>query len=124
MARRIYGYTPAVPFNCTMKILRPITTMVKGVRKDTYSDPDAISKEDTINCSFRTFGGKEVISNGVLTTLDTATIDTWYRPDITSDCRLYDCESGASYEIMGAPEDIDRRHQYLQIKVKKVGGKP
>ena len=73
--------------------------------------------------SFRTFGGAENVENGVYTLIDTGTIDTWYRPDIKADCRIYICETEQVYEIISDPEDIDMRHQYLQFKVRKVGGK-
>ena len=37
--------------------------------------------------------------------------------------RIYICETGQAYDVLGDPEDIEMRHQYLQIKVRKVGGK-
>jgi head-tail adaptor len=53
----------------------------------------------------------------------TATIDTWYRPDIKADCRILLCDTEQMYDIISEPEDIDMRHQFLQFKVRKVGGK-
>lgn len=114
------AYKPNTPFNIAMKILTPTTTMVKGSPKTTYSAP---KDSADINGSIRSFGGTENVSNGVLTIYNTATIETWYRPDITSDCHIYICENGDEYKIIGIPEDIEMRHQYLKIKVEKVGGK-
>lgn len=110
-------YRPTIPFNTPMTLLIPTTTMVSGVAKKTYAESDVIF------CGFRTFGGTENLSNGVYTVIDTATVDTWYRPDINADCRLQ-MDSGDTYEIVGDPEDILQQHQFLKIRVKKVGGKP
>lgn len=112
-------YRPVVPFNVSMRLLIPTVTMIKGTPKKTFPE---ISKAPIINCSFRTFGGTESTSNDLYVVLDTATIETWYRPDITSDCRLVVIENGQIYEITGTPEDIEMRHQYLRIRAKRVGG--
>lgn len=115
------AYKAAVPFTTAAKILTPTTKTVKGTLKKTYPAPEEVN--EVIFVSFRTFGGTENTSNGVYTVFDTASIDTWYRPDITADCRLYVCETGQIYEIKGTPENIDMRKQYLHFKVEKVGGK-
>lgn len=117
MARR---FKASAPFTVAMKLLVPTSERVQGVLKKGFSDPE---ESELIFGSFRTFGGTENTQDGMYTLIDTATIDTWYRPDIKADCRLYICETQQTYEIMGSPEDIDMRHQYLQIRVRKVGGK-
>jgi SPP1 family predicted phage head-tail adaptor len=76
---------------------------------------------ETIFCSFRTFGGTEINNNGVLTVEDTATIETWFNPDITADCRLQDV-NGKQYEIMGTPENISMRNQFMFVKLKAIKG--
>lgn len=113
-------FKPNTPFNVAMKILIPTETMVKGSPKITYSAP---KDSATINGSIRSFGGTENVSNGMLTIFATAIIETWYRPDIKSDCHIYICETGDEYKIIGIPEDIEMRHQFMKIKVEKVGGK-
>jgi SPP1 family predicted phage head-tail adaptor len=115
------SYKPSVPFNVPMKILVPVTTQSYGVKKKTFSDPET---SELIFGSFRTFGGTENVQDGVYTIIDTAVIDTWYRPDITADCQIYLCDSGQTYDIISDPEDVQFRHQYMQFKVRKVGGKP
>lgn len=121
MARK---FKPNMPFVVPMKLLKPSSQMVKGTLKKTYPNPDDVSDSEYLFFgSFRTFGGTETIENGVYTLVNTATIDTWYRPDIKANCRIYLCDSEETYEIVADPEDIERRHQFLQIKVKKVGGK-
>lgn len=118
MARR---FKPQMPFDVAMKLLIPTETKVKGTTKKEFPSPD---NAPLINGSFRTFGGTENFSNDVYMVFNTAWIDTWYRPDITSDCRIYICETGETFEIITSPEDIGMRHQYMQFKVQKVGGKP
>lgn len=104
-----------------MKLLKPVADdRTYGAATKTYSAPE---DSDLIYGSFRTFGGTENFSDNVYTIVDTAVIDTWFRPDITADCRIYICETGKTYDIVSDPEDIDFRHQYCQFKVRKVGGK-
>lgn len=114
------AYRPSAPFTVPMKLLVPVNGDSYGVTTKEYSEP---SKSELFFGSFRTFGGTESLKNDLWTIVDTAVIDTWYRPDIKSDCRIYLCDTGDVYEVIGTPEDIDRRHQYLKFKVKKVGGK-
>lgn len=111
-------FKPKSPFNVAMKILTPTSQMIQGVAKQTFSDPES---SELIFGSFKTFGGTENTRNGVYTLIDTAVIETWYRPDIKADCRIYLCETEQSYEIISDPENIDMRHQYLQFKVRKIG---
>lgn len=118
MARQ---FKPQMPFDVAMKLLIPTETKVKGTTKKEFPSPD---NAPLINGSFRTFGGTENFSNDVYMVFNTAWIDTWYRPDITSDCRIYICETGETFEIITSPENIGMRHQYMQFKVQKVGGKP
>lgn len=103
-----------------MKILVPTETIKTGTVKKVFSDPET---SELFYGSFRTFGGTEYNQNGMFTLLTTATIECWYRPDIQANCRIYICETNETYEIIGEPEDINMRHQYLKFKVKKVGGK-
>ena len=113
-------YKPSVPFNVAMKILVPTSERINGVLKKDYSDPET---SELFYGSFKTFGGVENVQDGIYTLVDTATIDTWYRPDIQANCRIYICETAQTYEIISDPENIDMRHQYLQFKVRKIGGK-
>ena len=97
-------------------------TKVKGSTKKTFPDPETINK--IFFGSVKTYGGTENYNNNVYTVYDTATVETWYRPDITSDCRIYICGTGETWNVISRPEDIDMRHQFMQFKAQKVGGKP
>ena len=109
-------YRPKEPFAVPMALYIPTTTTSKGSAKKTYPKTGV-----QIFCRFRTFGGTETTVNGVLVVENTATVETWYRPDIKSDCVLKDV-SGLSYEILGTPEDIEQRHQFLRFKVRAIKG--
>lgn len=114
------NYKPSAPFNVAMKLLVPVTTQSYGVAQKSFSDPE---HSELFYGSFRTFGGTENLKDDVYTLINTAVIDTWYRPDIKADCKIYLCDNGQIYEIISDPEDIEFRHQYLQFKVRKIGGK-
>jgi len=107
-------YRPSGAFTTRVILQNPTHTTVKGVQKKEYKDVGPL------NCLFKTYGGTESTSNDVLSVVETANIETWYRPDITSGSRI---QYGAKlYEVMGDPEDIEERHQYLKFKVRRVHG--
>lgn len=112
------AYTPTAPFNVPMYLLNPTVTTVKGVAVKRYSEATEL-----INVSFKTFGGTESTSNGVLTVADTVTVETWYRPDIKAHSRVMLAEDNTKvYEVMGEPEDIELRHQFMKFKAQRVAG--
>lgn len=109
-------YRQQKPFNIPLMLLVPTKETIKGVTKKTYPETG-----DIINCSFSTYGGTEKEVNGVTAVEDTAIIETWYRPDIKGECRIKDQE-GNIYEILGKPENIEKRNQYCKFKIRAVGG--
>lgn len=108
-------FKPSVPFNVAMMLLVPTYTKIQGVQTKTFPNIGIL-----INGSFKAYGGTEITVNGLYSVEDTAWIETWYRPDIKSDCRI--SISGAVYEIIGEPENINLRNQFLRFKVKRVKG--
>lgn len=106
-------------FNVALSLLIPETSEAYGVMVKTFP---AINAGIRINGSFRTFGGTERDTNGLYSVEKTAVIVTWYRPDIRSDCRIGIPETGDVYEILGAPEDIGMRHQFIRMKVMQIEG--
>lgn len=115
-------YKPAAPFTTPIYILAPTYQIVKGVRKKVWPDPATLGDDDLIFGTFRSFGGTDTVQNDVYTVEATGYIETWYRPDITSDCKLYMVPTGDSYDILGDPENIEMRNQYLKIRVRRIGG--
>lgn len=109
-------YKPKEPFTTVLELYNPTYAMVKGVTTKVYSQ----SPTDIINCSFKTYGGTESTVNDVYSLIDTANIETWYRPDITAASRFK--LGNKVYEVIGEPEDISQRHQYLRFKIRGVRG--
>ena len=116
------AYKPAMPFAIPFKLLKPTVTTAYGVTKKGFENPENV--QAVFFGSFRTFGGTERMSNDVYTVEDTATIDCWYSPDIAANCRVYNCNTGRTFEIIGTPENIDGRNQIIKMKVRAVGGMP
>lgn len=108
-------YNPPVRFTTPVILLVPTYTSYNGVNKKTYPQTGPL-----VMVSFRTFGGTETTVNGVLSVENTATVETWFNPDIKADCRLV--LNGRNYEILGEPENINQRNQFLRFKVRAVGG--
>ena len=110
------NYRPDFPYDTPVELFNPSYETIKGVTKKVYPEKPV----DVIFCKFRTYGGTESNVNGQLTVVDTANIETWYRPDITSASMI---KLGAKeYEVIGEPEDIEQRHQILKFKVRGVNG--
>ena len=72
-------YRPSEPFTTPVLLFNPTYATVLGVTKKVYPE-----KGELIFCSFKTYGGTESSVNDQLAVIDTANIETWYRPDITS----------------------------------------
>lgn len=109
----------AAPLSVPMMLLVP--SYREGYGVDVKSYPD-INDGILIYGSFRTFGGTEREVNGLYSVENTATVETWYRPDIKSNCRIGLPQTGEIYEILGEPENIEMRNQYLMFKVTQVKG--
>lgn len=108
-------YKPDLPYDTAVELLNPTYTTVKGVTKKVYPEHGEV-----VFCKFKTYGGTEAVVNDVLTVVDTANVETWYRPDITSASQI---RLGSDiYEVMGRPEDVEQRHQILKFKVRGVRG--
>lgn len=110
-------YIPSAPFTVPVYLLIPEYQEIKGVVRKKYTETGPI-----IFVSFRTYGGTEITTNGVYSVIDTASIETWYRPDIKSDCQIRRVSDGATYEIIGEPENIELRNQFLKIRVRRIKG--
>ena len=110
-------YKPQSPFSVPFKISTPTLTTVKGVPTKTYTEGETIYFG-----TFKTFGGTESVKDGLYSVIDTATLETWYTPVLKADCRVNLLESGELYEVVGTPEDIQKRHQYMKARLQAVKG--
>lgn len=100
-----------------LQVPAPITTY-NGVRtKPTFTDAEGI-----VYANFKTYGGTETKVDGIFEVIETAQIVCWFRPDIKSDCRVKRATDGAVYEIIGDPENIEERNQFLKFKVRRIKG--
>lgn len=113
------NYRPSLPFSVPLLLLKPTYQTISGVRKKILPDlKDGI----LIYGSFKTYGGTEQTVNGLYSIVDTADVETWYRPDITSDCIIALADTGEKYEILGTPENINRRNQFCKMKLRRIAG--
>lgn len=112
-------YRPLEATEMTTPLILQIPTETKynGVRTNTYTDAEGI-----IFANFKTYGGTERKVDGLWEIEDTAQLVCWYRTDIQSNCRIKRAADGAVFEIIGEPEDIEQRHQFLKFKVKRIKG--
>lgn len=108
------GYTPQ-PFTAVMGLYIPDYITAKGSTKKNYK------KITDFYCSFRTFGGTEVVSNSALSVENTAVIETWYNPEITSSCRVA-TPDGSMFEILGTPENINMQNKFMRFKIREIRG--
>ena len=110
-------FKPAFPFSTPIELLIPSYTKQKGARVKTFP-----SVGIQLYCSWKTYGGTETTTNDLFTVIDTANVETWYRPDIKADCRVRLLSTGDVYEIIGKPENVNMRNQFLKFKVRAVEG--
>lgn len=117
------NYVPDLSNSIPLILLTPTYKKVQGVEKKTY--PSITTAVQNVNNiffgTFKSYGGTERDVNGVYSIEDTANIETWFKPDIKSDCRI-GLETGEVYDILGEPENVNRRNQFLKFKVKRVKG--
>lgn len=110
------SYKPQTPYTVPIKLLIPSSSKIDGVKRKKFIDGGVFFG------SFKTFGGTEITSDGLYAVEDTGTVETWYRPDIQSDCRVQILTTDAIYEIVGTPENIDMRNQFLLFRVRGFKG--
>lgn len=113
------NYRPMLDNTIPLLLLVPTYGTVSGVPVKTYP---GISDGVLFYGNFKSYGGTERDINGLYSIEDTAVIETWYRPDITSDCRICVAQTGAVYDVYNEPENINMRNQFLKFKVRRVKG--
>ena len=113
----MYRPPEAAEMTTPLILQTPTQTKYNGVRTNAFTDADGI-----IYANFKTYGGTERQVDGILEVEETAQIVCWYRPDITSACRIKRAADGAVFEILGDPEDIEQRHQFLKFKIRRIKG--
>lgn len=113
------NYRPQLDNTIPMLLLIPQYTTKRGVAYKTYPNVD---NGVMFYGNFKTYGGTERNVDGLYSIDDTASIETWFRPDIKSDCRIVLPWTGAEYEIINEPENVNMRNQFLKFKVRRIKG--
>ena len=116
------AFKPSAVFATPLILLIPVYGKVQGVATKSFPAPD---EGLLFYGSFKSYGGTmrtEKDVNGLYAIDDTANVETYFRPDIKSDCRVYVPQTGAFYEVYGEPENIEMRNQYLKFRVRRVKG--
>lgn len=73
--------------------------------------------------SFATYGGTETTTNGAYSVEDTASIETWFRPEFAANGRVALADHpDRVYEVIGEPENIEMRNQFCKMKLSRVKG--
>lgn len=112
-------YRPSLPFNVPLVLLVPTYTTVSGVKKKTFP---TIEQGIQFFGTFKTYGGTERDVNGVYSVEDTATVETWFFPELSSGCRVAILGTNKVYDIIGEPENIELRNQFSVFKVIRIKG--
>lgn len=113
----MYRPSEASQMTTLMLLQQPTSGSSYGVKTNTWEDTTL-----QIRCNFKSYGGTERIVNDILSVEDTAQVVCWYHPDIKGDCRLKRLSDNAVFEILGEPENIEMRNQFLKFKVRRVKG--
>ena len=115
----------AAQMTTPLQLQQPTKQASYGVNKNIYT-----TMEGVVMANFKTFGGTEVVVNGVISVVETAQIVCRYRPDIKGNSRFILLPAGfdeenkpnAVYEVLGEPENIEMRNMFLKIKLRRVKG--
>ena len=113
----MYRPSEASQMTTVMRLQLPTSASAYGVNRKTWEDSNLL-----VRCNFKSYGGTERIVNDILSVEDTAQIVCWFHPDIKSDCRLKRLSDDAVFEILGEPENIEMRNQFLKFKIRRIKG--
>ena len=113
----MYRPNEAAQMTTPFRLQQPVNAVSYGVNTRGWKDVNGV-----VMANMKTYGGTEKIESGVLSVEDTAQIVCWYRPDITGACRLVRLTDNAAFEILGEPENIEMRNQFLKFKVRRIKG--
>lgn len=119
----MYRPNEAAQMTTPLRLQTPVFASNYGVKQKTWQNASGV-----IWANFKTYGGTERTDNDILSVEDTAQIVCWYRPDIKGNCRIVlldgaeDTEHAKCFEILGEPENIEMRNQFLKFKVRRIKG--
>lgn len=99
--------------------------LYKRIKKDTAAKAPEFEyveaeKDPLIYANFKSYGGTENVHNGRYIIIETATVTTWYRPDVQKGDKLT-LEDGSEWEIKSL-ENVEMRNRLMILKVQRAGG--
>lgn len=112
-------YRPSKPFT-TPLLYFPVVSSERKLGKlvNTYATEGIL-----FFGSFATYGGTETTVNGARHVVDTANVETWFRPEFAANGRVALADHPEKvYEIEGDPENIEMRNQFCKMKLSRVKG--
>ena len=107
---------PQAPFNVPCEHKIRALAKVNGVNTPTFTDGN------NFFCSAKSYGGTEKIVNNVLVVEETWQIDAYYDSAFGKGDHIVFLDDNTEYEILAAPENIERKGQYMRFKVVRIGG--
>lgn len=111
-------YKPSArQFTTLIRLQHRVDATVNGAPRPTYQDASPALHF----CEFKSFHGAEAVQAGQLGVITGGTITMWYTPGVkASDRILLDDDADQIYEVVAPPEDIENRHMWLVMKVKRA----
>lgn len=108
------NYTMQKRYSTPCRVLKPTTKKINGCVVKTYEEGDVFF------ASVKSYGGTDTIINNVYVIQDTLSIETFYREEIKSNCKVKLLDDNTEWEIINTPEQIDREKKIILFKVKRI----
>lgn len=110
------SYAMQKRYSTPCRVLIPTEKKINGCVIKTYEEGDVFF------ASIKSYGGTETILNNVYVIQDTLSIETFFREDIKSNCKIKILDDDSEWEVINNPEMIDRENKILTFKVKRING--
>lgn len=114
---QMYRPSEAAQMTTPLQLQQPVKATSYGVSTNSYENIKGV-----VMANFKTYGGTEKNDNGIISVEETAQVVCRYRPDIKSNTRIVLLQTGAIYEIMGEPENIEMHNMFLKFKIRRIKG--
>lgn len=115
-------WKPDMSTPCPLYIINPIK-IESNLGKTTAIYPelkDALTEKNKVYGTLKTYQGTKREEMGAVFYEDTAQVNMWFRPDITTDTRVYNPITNTVYKIITEPENINNKNQYLVFRCKGI----
>lgn len=103
-------------------IINPIK-IESNLGKTTAVYPDiqeALTDKNKVYGTLKTYQGTKREEMGAVFYDDTAQVNCWFRPDISTDTRVFNPITKRLYKVITEPENVNNKNQYLVFKVKGI----